>query len=136
MKRKVVKLGAGQMVPLYSMAFSVDLKSCSKLVVISGQVSLDEQGQLVGKGDFLAQCSQVYANLMRTLEAAGAGPANIVSFRTFLTRAEDFPKFHEWRRGHYPSLFPNGEHPPNTAVVVSALVHPDMLLEVEAIAAI
>ena len=135
MKREIVRTEVGRHLPLFSAAYSVDLKSCSRLIVISGQVSHDSEARVVGRGDFNAQCEKVYGNLQKTVEAAGGSMASIVSLRTFLTRWEDFAKFHEWRKKAYPRIFPNGEYPPSTAVVVTALVDPDLLLEIEALAA-
>lgn len=137
MKYEVVGTQAvGRHRALFSLGYSVDLKSCSRLIIISGQVSQDQNAQVVGRGNFVAQCEQVYKNLQTTLESAGATMANIVSLGTFLSRKEDLSTFHEWRQQAYPRIFPSGQYPPNTAVVVTSLIHPDLLLEIEAIAAI
>ena len=42
------------------------------LVITSGQAALDEQGNVVGAGDFDAQAEQVFRNLSRVLEAGGS----------------------------------------------------------------
>jgi enamine deaminase RidA (YjgF/YER057c/UK114 family) len=137
MEREIVQpAGFGREIGPYSHAFSVDTKSFSRLVFISGQVASDDQGQLVGKGDMRAQFAQVYSNLQRVVEAAGGTMANIVSLRTFLTRADDLPVFNECRREAYPRIFPDGVYPPNTLLIIDRLVWPDLLLEIEAVAAI
>ena len=137
MQRDLVQpAGLGRELGPYTHAFSVDPKSFSRLVFISGQVATDRTGNVVGAGDMRAQFVQVYANLQTVLEAAGGTLANIVSLRTFLTRADDLPLFNECRREHYPRLFPDGVFPPNTLLIIDRLVLPELLLEIEAVAAI
>ena len=137
MQREVVRpAGLGREVGPYSHAFSVDIRSFSRLVFISGQVAIDQGGNLVGAGDLRAQFLQVYTNLQLAVEAAGGTMANVVSLRTYLTRADDLPVFNECRRELYPRIFPDGVYPPNTLLIVDRLVWPDLLLEIEAVAAV
>ena len=70
-----------------------------------------------------------------------AGPARMLPFLSSLsvitmTRADDLPAFHESRRELYPRLFPDGVYPPNTLLVIDRLVLPELLLEIEAVAAV
>ena len=121
----------------YSHAFVVDTKSFSKLVFISGQLGIDERGNVVEEpGDFRAQFIQTYKNLQNTVEAAGGTMENIVQLRTFLTNRSDLDTFNKVRSEQYATLFPNGNYPPNTLLIIDALFRPDVLLEIEAIAAI
>jgi enamine deaminase RidA (YjgF/YER057c/UK114 family) len=55
---------------------------------------------------------------------------------SFLVRKEDIPKFAAYRKREFPKLYPAGNYPPNTLLVVSALANDALLLEVQAIAAI
>ena len=64
--------------PIYSLAFSVDLKTFDRLVIIAGQVPLDKQGKVVSD-DFADQFHQVFRNLKATVEAAGGKMENIIS---------------------------------------------------------
>ena len=137
MHREVVQPpGLGAPIGPYSHIFSVDVQSFTRLVFIAGQVAFDRDGNLVGANDMGAQFQQVYANLQAAVEAAGGTMANIVCLRTYLTRAEDLPVFNESRAAHYPRLFPDGVYPPNTLLIIDRLVNPDLLLEIEAVAAI
>jgi enamine deaminase RidA (YjgF/YER057c/UK114 family) len=136
MHREVVQPpGLGVPIGPYSHVFSVDVQSFSRLVFIAGQVGMDRSGNLAGN-DMRAQFAQTYANLQAAVEAAGGTMASIVSLRTFLTRADDLPVFNECRAEQYPRIFPDGVYPPNTLLIIDRLVHPGLLLEIEAVAAI
>ncbi len=108
----------------------------ASLVVIAGQVAIGPDGAFVGAGDFDAQCDRVFANLGAALQAAGGGWVDVIQTMTFITRREDVDRLRAWRSREFPALLPDGRYPPNTLLVVSGLAHEDMLLEVQAIAAI
>lgn len=105
-----------------------------ELVVVAGQVGADRAGNLVGPGDVVAQTSQAFENVRAVLEAAGSGMRQIVRFQTFLTHAADIEGFMQARKELFPRYFPDGVYPPNTLLVVSRLVVPELLVEVEAMA--
>ncbi|HEX7195725.1 MAG TPA: RidA family protein [Candidatus Limnocylindria bacterium] len=106
------------------------------LVVVAGQVAVGEQGERVGADDFDGQCTQVYGNIGAAVREAGGDWRNVIQFMTFLTRKDDIAGLRAWREREFPKLFPDGAYPPNTLLVVSALASDDLLLEVQAIAAI
>ena len=106
------------------------------LVAIAGQVAIRPDGSFVGDGDIEAQCTQAYANLEACLAAAGGGWSNVIQTMTFLTRREDIPGLRTWRNREFPRFYPDGRYPPNTLLVVSGLAAEEMLLEVQALAAI
>jgi 2-iminobutanoate/2-iminopropanoate deaminase len=58
----------------------------------------------------------------------------IVRFQTFLTHAADIEGFMQARKELFPRYFPDGVYPPNTLLVVSRLVVPELLVEIEAMA--
>ena len=102
-----------------------------RMIVVSGQVPLDGQGQLVGKNDPAAQVRQVFENLSAALAAAGATMAQVVKLTVYLTDLGDLAEFRRVR-----DEFISGQEPPASSLVqVSALVHPDFRVEVEALAA-
>jgi enamine deaminase RidA (YjgF/YER057c/UK114 family) len=104
--------------------------SGGSVVVIAGQVALDNQGQLVGLGNFAAQTTQVFRNLIAALDAAGASPRHLVKLTTFVTDLSHLPIFRQVR-----DQFLDAEHPPaSTLVQVSRLFRPEFLIEVEAMA--
>ncbi|MNB74473.1 Endoribonuclease L-PSP [compost metagenome] len=53
----------------------------SALAFISGQVALNEKGELIGEGDYGLQARQVFINLKLALDAIAAGPENIVQMK-------------------------------------------------------
>jgi 2-iminobutanoate/2-iminopropanoate deaminase len=105
------------------------IASGSRLLFISGQVPVDADGQLVGPNDFRAQVHQVFRNLQANLEAAGASWAEVVKLTVLLTDMAHFPIFNEVRQEYLSAPFPTA-----TTAAVSALVVPDWLVEIEAIA--
>jgi enamine deaminase RidA (YjgF/YER057c/UK114 family) len=106
-----------------------------EIVFIAGQVSADSSGALVGKGNFDAQCAQVFANIHTALRSVNADWSNVVQFTSYLVRAEDAAPFRTWRGREFPKMFPGGA-PPNTLLIISRLADPDYLLEVQTVAAL
>lgn len=104
-----------------------------EIVVVAGQVGMDE-GRKVAVGDVGAQTKQALANVRTIVEAAGCTMGHIVRLQTFLTHAEDIPGFMAARAEVFPQHFPDGAYPPNTLLVVSRLVQPELLVEIEAMA--
>lgn len=101
-----------------------------QLVAVSGQVALDENGQLVGPGDPSAQARQVFENLRRCLAAAGLSFGEVIKLTYYVTDVAHLPQVRAVR-----DEFIDVAHPPaSTAVQVVALVRPEFLLEVEAFA--
>ncbi len=108
----------------------------SEYLFIAGMLSADAQGNVVGAGDFDAQCRQVFGNLDLALKSASAGWKNIVQFTTYLVHSQDIPNFMEFRLREFPKMFPTKAYPPNTLLMVDRLVQEPFLVEVQAIAAI
>jgi len=106
------------------------------VVFIAGQVPMDTSGNTVGKGDFEAQCAQVYANIHTALRAAGADWRNVVQFTSFLVRLQDAAAFRAYRGREFPKMFPGGAYPPNTLLIINRLADENYLLEVQTIAAL
>ncbi|HVY95646.1 MAG TPA: RidA family protein [Solirubrobacterales bacterium] len=99
------------------------------LVLVSGQVALDSDGNLVGEGDAAAQAAQALANVEAALAAAGATREDLVKLSCFLVDAADYPAYAAAKSARFGSVAPA-----STCVVVSALLDPRFLLEVEAVA--
>ncbi len=108
----------------------------SKFLFIAGMLSGDAAGDVIGEGDFDAQCRQVFGNLETALRSAGAGWPNIVQFTTYLVHSQSIPQFMAYRLREFPRMFPSGNYPPNTLLIVDRLVNEKFLVEVQAIAAL
>ncbi|MEU2423597.1 RidA family protein [Streptomyces sp. NPDC007851] len=103
-----------------------------RFVAVSGQLPLDEHGELVGEGDPAAQAVQVFENLRRCLAAAGAGFDDVVKLTCFVTDMAHMPALRAARAAHIPE----DRLPASSAVQVAALVAPRFLMEVEALAVV
>ncbi len=105
-----------------------------KHVFVSGQVALDADGNLVGKGDLRAQADKAFQNLGTALEAAGASFADVVKLNTYVVgyRPQHLAVLSEVRTRHL------GEAalPASTLLGVPALAREGLLIEVEAIAVV
>ena len=108
----------------------------SELLYIAGQLSTNREGQIVGAGDFDAQCVQVFANIETALKSCGAGWGNVVEFTTYMVHSQDIPKFMTFRKREFPRFFPNGVYPPNTLLMIDRLVGEPFLIEVQTVAAL
>ena len=113
---------------------AVAAEGARKLVYVSGQVSWDASGAVVGKGDMRVQSEQVFKNLTAALKAAGAGWSDVVKMNGYMVgmNAERVSAYREARQ----RFLKEGALPASTLVGVEALVHPDLLLEVEVVAAL
>lgn len=110
--------------------------NASELLFIAGQLATDRDGEIVGAGDFEAQCVQVFANIEAALRSAGAGFGNVAQFTTYLVHSQDVPKFRNYRLREFPGMFANGIYPPNTLLIIDRLVQEPFLIEVQTIAAL
>jgi len=108
----------------------------SEFLFIAGMLSSDRDGNVVGAGDFDAQCRQVFANLHAALKSAGADWSNVVQFTTYLVHSQSIPDFMKFRLRDFPKFFGDRPYPPNTLLIVDRLVKEDFLVEVQTIAAI
>ncbi len=116
-----------------SPAFSqiVTTEGKGKTIHIGGQNAVNAQSQIVGKGDIHEQTEQVMQNLETALAACGATFSNLVKLTIHIVQGEDL------QRGFQASQKYLGElkNPPAiTVFFVTALAHPDYLVEIEAIA--
>lgn len=101
------------------------------MLFIAGQPARDKNFNIVGKGDIAVQTAQVFENIKSIVEEAGGTMENIVALTTYFTNIKDFPKYREVREKYIKP-----ESVAATTMAVTALVHPDMIVEVEGIAII
>jgi enamine deaminase RidA (YjgF/YER057c/UK114 family) len=104
-----------------------------RLVFVAGQVADDAYGNLVGPGDLAAQARQAFANVGRSLAAAGAGPEQVARITIYVVhhRPEYLPDISAARIAVF------GDHKPaDTLLGVETLAQPRYLIEVDAIAVV
>lgn len=123
---------AGRTVGLYSPA--VVTPPGARAVFVSGVLSVDLDGESVGHGDFETQMRTVFALLGDTLAAAGSSFAELVKMTTYLVDPAHIAEFYRVREGLFAELYPKGSPPGNTLLVVSRLVRPEFLIEIEGVA--
>ncbi|MFI6942936.1 RidA family protein [Streptomyces sp. NPDC050418] len=109
--------------PYYTQVARIELPGGGALLQLSGQVAEGE--------DLTAQSRGVFEALDALLKAHGAGLADIVNIRTYLT---DISRLHEY--GAVRREFLTGTPPTSTTVEVSKLFLPWALIEVEVVAAL
>ena len=104
-----------------------------RTIYIGGQDAVDAEGNIVGIGDIAAQTEQVLRNLRTALEAAGAGPDDVVKWNVLIVDGQDFAAGY----ATFQRVWGNPANPPViTAAVVNGLAHPDFLVEMDAIAVV
>jgi len=94
---------------------------------------MDQDGRLAGS-DLLSQVRQTYLNVGAALAAAGCDYGDILRMTTYLVSSDLIEDFMGVRATVFTEMFPSGEYPPNTLVIVSRLVEAQLLVEVEALA--
>src|SRR5436309_9304870 len=109
----------------------VEVAGPVKTIYISGQIALDRNGAVVGAGDMKAQAEQVFKNLEAALAAAGAKFTDVVKMNTYTTDMSQIQALRDVRARYLGDVLPA-----STLVQVVRLARPDLLLEVEVIAAV
>ena len=99
------------------------------LLFVSGTSSRRADDSIAGVGDIAVQTRAVIENIQKLLKVAGAGLADLVQVTTFLVSMDDFAGYNE----AYGEFF-DETGPARTTVAVRELPHPDLLIEIQAIA--
>lgn len=99
------------------------------IIEVTGTVAVDENSQLVGKGNAYEQTHFILGKIEKVLQQAGAGLTDVVRTRMFVT---DISRWEEYGRAH-------GEYfrsikPCTSMIEVKGLIEPDYLIEIEATA--
>jgi enamine deaminase RidA (YjgF/YER057c/UK114 family) len=96
-------------------------------VFVTGTASVSPDGTVHAPQDAYAQTRRCFDIMRQALEGVGAGFEHVTRTRMFVT---DIERWEEYGRAHREVF---GAHPPTTTMVeVRRLIHPDMLIEIEA----
>jgi enamine deaminase RidA (YjgF/YER057c/UK114 family) len=128
-KRQIISERLSQPSGVFSHATSIAARGT--IVFVSGLVSRDADGTIVGIGDVAAQTRQVCENLKAAMEAAGGTLDDICRVDVYVRNMEHFPQIHAVRREYFKEPLPS-----STMVEVSKMTSPEFLIEISAIAVI
>ncbi|GAA0471182.1 RidA family protein [Parasphingorhabdus litoris] len=126
-QRKVITLESDPLAP-YAIAPGWRV---GDLLFLSGQAAIDEMGNIVGAEDFDQQVAQTFVNIDRVLAAGGSSRDKIVKVTIYLTDMANFPKIVEARKQYFSEPYPA-----DTIVEVKALALPELMVEIDVIAAV
>ncbi len=111
--------------------FSPGVIKEGKMLYISGITATDDQGNIVGEGDIVAQTRVIFEKIGEILAAAGAGFDDVVKTVDYMTTTENYRGTADVRREFFKKEFPAA-----TGVIVAGLLRPEALIEIDAVAVI
>ena len=118
--------------PMRRGAYSSGVEApAGRTIYVSGQVSLDAEGNVVGEGDIGLQTETVLEHVKAVVEEAGGGMKDIVKVTVFITDMGLYDEIDEVRRRYFEEAYPAC-----SMVEVSSLIDPRLLIEIEAVAVI
>ncbi len=115
--------------PLGAYAHAIEVPESAKVTFIAGQVGIDKDGNV--PADFAAQADLAWRNCMAVLAFNSLRMKDVVKITHFITDAANLPAYNDIR-GKYLGE----ERPASTLLIVAGLARPDLLIEVEMVAAI
>jgi 2-iminobutanoate/2-iminopropanoate deaminase len=122
--------GAAQPAGPYSQVAHIDFGTGS-LILLSGQVALDENNDAAFPGDVEAQAESIFQTIADLLAAHGATLADVVNVRTYLTDMNQRAGYAKVRCRYF-----TGTPPTSTTVEVSRLFRDGAVIEIEVVAAV
>lgn len=100
------------------------------LIITSGHVAMDENGVVLHAGDCARQAEIIFERLRELLHQAGSDLQHVAKITAYLADAADYPTYNEIRHRWF------ADDPPASTTVVSGLVKPSLVVEIEAIAVV
>jgi 2-iminobutanoate/2-iminopropanoate deaminase len=114
--------------PASDYAQAVCVEGASRWLAISGQIGITKNGDLAGNSR--GQMEECWKRIFALLDDAGMDKSNLVKITVFLTRGEDVALYRDVRDKNL-----DGHVCASTLLIVSGLASPNLLVEIEAIAA-
>jgi reactive intermediate/imine deaminase len=121
----------GMAAPVGPYAHVVTVPPGGRLVFCAGAVALGPDGEVVAEGDIVGQTRQVMENLRLALDAAGATFDDVIKVTNYVVDVNDWRKVLPVRAEYLKEPYPA-----STFVEVSALMFPELLIEIEAVAVV
>ncbi|MGC1301810.1 MAG: Rid family hydrolase [Caulobacteraceae bacterium] len=126
MNHAAIDIGIARQIAAYSDA--VEVRPGLRWLLTSGTPGLSTGGAL--PADITGQAELAWEHIVRMLDKAGMGVADIVKATHYLTRAEDIPAY-----GAVRTRFLGDLRPASMLMVIPQLVRPEFLVEIEVVAA-
>ena len=95
-------------------------------IFVAGTTAVDEQGNIIAPKEVLAQSVFIFEKIGKALHAVGSSFKDVVRTRAFITDISQFEAFSKAHHQFFEKVLPAC-----TLVEVSALVHPDLVIEIE-----
>jgi len=121
--------GAMGMKVAFGNAMAVDLSKAKRMIWVSGQIAFDENEKFVGKGDIRVQTEQCLKNIQAALKKLGGSMEDVVQVIVFVKSMSGLKDIHDIRLKYFKEPFPT-----STLVQITGFVHPDALIEINAVA--
>ena len=110
----------------------VSIKGPATILYISGQIGKDQQGNIVGAGNLETQTEQTFENLLAVLKSMGGTFTHVTKLNIYTTRLDQIASIRKVRDRY----FSPDRLPATTLVGVAGLADKDLLIEIEAVAAL
>ena len=132
MQKEIIPFGGAMgMKVAFSNALAVDLPEIKRFIWVSGQLSLNEDGKLIGKGNIEEQTEQCIKNIENALKKLGGSLEDVIQVTVFVKEMGGLKTIHEVRLKYFKEPYPT-----STLVEVKGFVNPDALIEINAVAAV
>ena len=128
MKNKINSLDFAKKMGAYSHGYSIKISDC-KIIFTTGQVAMDQNGDVVSPNSVEEQVVYIYELLNKILKQEGSSLNDVVKTTLYVTNMDDFPKISKIRNDYLKN-----SEPVSTLVEVSRLVKPECKVEIEVIA--
>jgi 2-iminobutanoate/2-iminopropanoate deaminase len=126
MGKRVLKPASVQAKGSYSPGWEV---SNGRVIYVAGQIPWDAEGRTVHKGDIVGQTRQVFENIRAVLAESGANLNDVIKITIFAADIRYRDKINQVRSEVF-----SPPYPASTQVAVAALVDPEWMVEIEAVA--